>query len=93
MLSIDDCIALSMLTEDEIAAIAEHEHIPFVAATEMGCYLCHSPDGVPMLKRIILDDIDAATKRGDFHHAAKLRLVMKHFIETHPDRPADRKED
>lgn len=93
MLSIEDCIAFSMLTEDEIAAIAEHEHIPFVAAAEMGCYLCHTADGVPMLKRIILDDIDAATKRGDFHHAGKLRLVMKHFIETHPDRRADREGD
>jgi hypothetical protein len=90
MLSLEDCIALSELTEEEIAAIAEHEHIPFIAAAELGCYLCHSPQGVPMLKKIILDDIEAARKRGDFHHAAKLRLVMKHFVENHPDRPRNR---
>lgn len=83
MLTIEDCIALSSLTEEEIAAIAEHEHIPFLAAAEMGCYLCHTPDGAPRLKRMILDDIEDARKRGDFAHAAKLRLVMKHFVDTH----------
>jgi len=28
MLTIEDCIGLSELTEEEILAIAEHEHIP-----------------------------------------------------------------
>ena len=36
MLTIQDCIELSELSEDEILAIAEHEHIPEMAAVEMG---------------------------------------------------------
>ena len=43
MLTIQDCIELSELSEDEILAIAEHEHIPEMAAVEMGNYLCHTP--------------------------------------------------
>ena len=39
MLSIEDCLALCDLTEDEVHAIAQHEHIPEVAAAEMGNYL------------------------------------------------------
>ena len=35
MLSLEDCIALCGLTEDEVLAIAEHEHIPEIAATEL----------------------------------------------------------
>ena len=85
MLTLQDCIALSDLTEDEILAVAEHEHIPEIIATELGCYLVHSPEGVPLLKRMIVDDIEAAKKRNDLEHATKLRLVLRHFIETHPD--------
>ena len=85
MLTLQDCIALSDLTEDEILVVAEHEHIPEIVATELGCYLVHSPEGVPLLKRMIVDDIEAAKKRNDLEHATKLRLVLRHFIETHPD--------
>jgi len=84
MLTIEDCIALSDLTEDEIDAIAEHEHVPEIIAAEMGSYLIHRADGVPCLKRIILDDIRDAETRGDLAHALKLRLVLRHFVQTHP---------
>ena len=85
MLTLEDCIALSELNESEIAAISEHEHIPEIVAAEYGNYLLHSPEGVPMLKRIILDDIKAAEQRDDLLHALHLRLVMRHFIRTHRD--------
>ncbi|MGF1607879.1 MAG: hypothetical protein ACFCUQ_00675 [Kiloniellales bacterium] len=85
MLTLQDCIALSDLTEEEILAIAEHEHIPEIVAAELGCYLVHSPDGVPRLKRMILEDIENAKARGDLEHALKLRLVLAHFIRSHAD--------
>ena len=89
MLTLEDCIALSDLTEEEIDAIAEHEHIPEIIATELGSYLVHSPKGVPMLKRMIVEDIEAARRRGDLKHALQLRLVLHHFIQTHPENPAN----
>ena len=85
MLSLQDCVALSDLTEEEIAAIAEHEHIPEIVAAELGHYLVQSDRGVPMLKRMIIDDIEAARRRHDLDHALKLRLVLHHFIRTHPE--------
>jgi hypothetical protein len=39
MLTIQDCIELSELTEEEILAIARHQHIPEMAALELGNYL------------------------------------------------------
>ena len=45
MLTIQDCIELSELSEEECEAIAEHEHIPLMAAVELGNYLIHTPDG------------------------------------------------
>ena len=55
MLTIQDCIELSELNEDEILAIAEHEHVPEMVALEMGNYLLHRPDGETCIKGIILD--------------------------------------
>ena len=45
MLTREDCLALCELTEAEVAAIAEHEHVPAVIAMEMGQYLYHTPEG------------------------------------------------
>lgn len=86
MLSYIDCVAFCDLTEEEIAAIAEHEHIPAIVAVELGSYLVRTPEGVPMLKRMILDDIQAARTRADWLAAAKLRHVLRHFVETHPEK-------
>ncbi|MEQ8817219.1 MAG: hypothetical protein RLO51_23155 [Thalassobaculum sp.] len=85
MLTFEDCIALTDLTEDEIAAIAEHEHLPAIVAAELGNYLVHDSAGCPAIRRMILDDIDSARARGDTRHALALKLVLKHFVETHPD--------
>lgn len=86
MLSYEDCLALSDLTEEEVAAVAEHEQIPHIVAASLGQYLVHTPQGVPMLKRMILEDIENAQRRGDWKHAIELKFVLRHFVETHPER-------
>ncbi len=83
MLTIEDCIALSQLTEDEVDAIAEHEHVPEMIAVEMGAYLCQTETGEKRIRKMIRDDIADAQRRGDFKHSAKLKLVLKHYLETH----------
>lgn len=93
MLSYDDCIALAALTEDEIAAVAEHEHLTQMAALEMGDYLTHDAAGCLRIKAMIVEDIAAARTRHDLVHAAKLRLVLSHFVRTHIDKAADAQAD
>ena len=83
MLTFEDCLGLSELTEDEILAIAEHEHIPEVAALELGNSLIHEPRGEERIKCFIVDDIAAACRKGDLRHAAVLRLVLRDFCEEH----------
>lgn len=85
MLCYQDCVELSDLTEEEIEAIAQHEHLPEMAALELGNYLVHTAEGIPMIKRIILDDIEEARRRGHDQKALQLKLVLKHFVDTHPD--------
>ncbi len=90
MLTLRDCIGLCDVTEDEIAAVAEHERIPMICAAERANYMVHRPDGVPMLMRMILEDIAVAEAREDWAHWRKLRLTLYHFIQNHPDIQPDK---
>tara|TARA_R110002072_G_scaffold5487_5_gene35103 strand:+ start:1484 stop:1768 length:285 start_codon:yes stop_codon:yes gene_type:complete len=87
MLSYQDCVGLCELSEDEIRAIAEHEHLPEVVALELGQYLVQSEDGQRQIRRMILDDIAAAEAAGHDADALRLKATMKHFIDTHPENP------
>ncbi|MCP4317711.1 MAG: hypothetical protein GY789_17255 [Hyphomicrobiales bacterium] len=83
MLTYEGCLALCERTEQEVEAIAEHEHIPEIAAAEMGNYLVRGHEGTVGIRLLIRDDICAAQQRGDLVHAAKLKLVLRHFVECH----------
>ena len=84
MLTYEDCVDLSGLTDEEIEAIAEHEHVPRLVALELGHYLLETEAGIPAIKKIILDDIKAAQEKEDLVKAAKLKWVLQHFVSTHP---------
>ena len=88
MLTLNDCIALSDLTKREVDAIAEHEHIPEMIAAELGNYLVHTPEGRQTIRAIIRDDIAAAEARGDHYQSARLKLVLRHFVEHCRQNPA-----
>ena len=88
MLTLEDCIALSGLTPEEIGAIAAHEHIPSIVAVELGKYLVETPDGCQRIRAFIGDDIAAAEARGDDRQALRLRLCLQHFIAHHADEAA-----
>ena len=83
ILTLEDCLALCELSEEEVLAIAEHEHVPGAAAAEMGNYLVHTADGALAIRAMIRDDIAAAAARGDLAHAAALKLVLQRFIRQH----------
>lgn len=89
MLTIEDCIGLCQLTEDEIAAVAEHEHLPDILALELANYLCETPEGEVRVERMVVDDIEAARRRGDLVHAAKLKRTLQQFLEHHAGHAID----
>lgn len=84
VLTLEDCLALCELSEDEVLAIAEHEHIPELAAAELGNYLAHTPDGELAIKAMIRDDIVGARARNDKTHELTLKLVLRNFVLQHP---------
>lgn len=83
MISKDDILGLCDLDEDEIDAIAEHEHIPEVAAAALGDYLMHQARGAERVHQMIVDDIREALGRNDGAHAAALYATLRHFLTHH----------
>jgi len=83
MLTIEDCIALSDLTEGEIDAIAEHEHLPEMVAIELGCCLMQAEGGQRRIASFIRDDIERARRRGNARHVADLTVVLRGFVTHH----------
>ncbi|SIS77038.1 hypothetical protein [Neptunomonas antarctica] len=87
MLTYEECLDMCDLTQDEVSAIAEHEHVDPMIALAVGQYLC-CHNGDQKIKKIILDDISHAERTGNEKHAIVLRRVLEHFIATHPERSA-----
>jgi hypothetical protein len=84
MLSLEDCLALCDLSEEEVLAIAHHEHLPEIAAVELGHYLVHTPQGEMRIKAIIRDDIAEAGACGDRARELALKLMLRNFVLQHP---------
>jgi hypothetical protein len=84
MVTLEDCIAFSGLTEAEVLAIAEHEHVPEIAAAALAEYLLKQRHGPEKIHTMLAEDIRDALHRGDRAHARELFAALRHFLETHP---------
>ena len=83
MLTLKDCIDLSDLSDAEVAAIAEHEHVPEIVAAEIGCKLVNSPAGRLVLKRYIRDNLVHARAHHLDTKAKALALLLRRFDGAH----------
>jgi hypothetical protein len=85
MISLEDCVALCGLTKEEVLAIAEHEHLPEIAATALAQYLLKQESGMEKIRGMIVDDIRRAQQRTDKEHILTLLHVLHHFLKSHPE--------
>ena len=85
MITLEDCIGLCGLTEEEVLALAEHEHLPEIAATALAQYLMSRGHGSDKVRDMIIDDIRQAERAGDKQHVLTLLHVLHHFLVTHPE--------
>ncbi len=84
-ITLEDCVAFCGLTEEQVLAVAEHEHIPEIAATALANYLLSRGEGTGKVRDMIVDDIRQAQHRGDREHVLTLLHVLRHFIKMHPE--------
>ncbi|MBB95062.1 MAG: hypothetical protein CML68_10715 [Rhodobacteraceae bacterium] len=85
MIAPEDILDMSDLTRDQIAALAEHEHLTDVAAAMLGEYLMHIHKGPQEVMRMISDDMRDALHGGNTDHARVLFATLQAFAAEHPE--------
>jgi hypothetical protein len=85
MISLDDCVALCGLTEEQVLAIAQHKHLPEIEATALAQYLLRHDRGAQMIRDMITDDIREAQREGDRPRVLSLLHVLHHYLRQHPE--------
>ena len=85
MIAAIDICGFCGLDPEQIDAIAEHEHIPEVAAAALASYLMHQAHGLEHVRDMIVDDIKAAFKQGRKRHAAELVMALRNLFEHFPE--------
>jgi len=85
MISMEDCVAFCGLTEDVVLAIAEHEHVPEIAATAIGEHLLSKEHGAEKIRDMIIDDLRLALSRDNHAHADALQVTLSQFLAVHPE--------
>ena len=79
----EDCIGLCDLEEDEVAAMAEHQHLDDIAAVALAQYLLSEPGGAQRIRQMIVDDFRLALQRNNRAHARELLMALRHFVAQH----------
>ncbi|CAA7625148.1 conserved hypothetical protein [Candidatus Terasakiella magnetica] len=82
MLSLEDCIAFSGLTPQQLDAVACHEHLPLIIVAEWAETTLEMPDGCARVEAILAEEVIAA----GLHHKDRLQdwsLGLEQFRREH----------
>lgn len=84
MISLDECIGMSGLQEEEVAVVAEHEHIPLMVAAELAQTLLDTPKGLYRLHGMFRDRLAMLAAGRDRAKERQLAEVYVQFRIRHP---------
>jgi hypothetical protein len=84
MLTLDECIGMSGLTDDETAVIAERRRVPLIVAVEVGHTLLKTAKGKYVLRGYISDLLEEAKLAGRHDKVKHFDRVLTHFNARHP---------
>lgn len=84
MLSLQDCVDFSGLTDDEVRIIADHERLPLIVATELGSELLKTPKGIFRIKTMMLEELERAKLTGHHSRARAIDGTYLHFNARYP---------
>jgi hypothetical protein len=85
MISLEDCVALCGLTEEQVLAIAQHKQLPEIEAAALAQYLLRDDRGTQLIRDMIMDDIRGAQREGDRPRVLSLLHVLHHYLRQHPE--------
>ncbi len=83
MLTVQECVDMSELSNEAIRAIAAHEHIPEVVAAELGQELLKGTGGILEIQRILEEDLELAVQAGEQDQINDRKRVLERFIASY----------
>ncbi len=84
MLTLQDCIAFSGLTPDQIDAIARHQRLPAVIAAEWAETALESDGGRRLVEAMLVEEVATACAHGDADCAERFRRGLEEFVRDYP---------
>jgi hypothetical protein len=85
MITLEDMEDMCSLTREEIAQVAEHEHITLEAAVAEAEGLMHVHGGPQHVQAMLCKDIRTALHADDVGEAKRLFSVLRGFVTAHPE--------
>jgi hypothetical protein len=84
MISLDECIGMSGLQEEEVAVVAEHEHVPLMIAAELAQTLLETPKGLYRLHGMFQDRLAVLAAGRDRAKERQIANLYAQFRVRHP---------
>lgn len=84
MLSLVDCIAFSGLTDDQLDAIADYQHLPPVLAAEWAETMLDSPAGRDIVETMLRREVAIAADHGKADCVRRYRQGLVEFVRVYP---------
>lgn len=84
MLTLQDCLELAELTEDELDAIAHHEHLPAIVAIEKAHAFLQQEWGAPAVRQMVIDEVRTCLKNQDADKVAQALRTLDYVFQAHP---------
>ncbi len=84
MLTYEECVGFTDFCEEDVAFLAEHEHMPEMVACELATCLQTTPEGLRTLRRFMEEDLVLATRKHKRERVAVIGRVISRFDQQHP---------
>lgn len=84
MLTYQDCLPLIALDDEEARVLADCPTVPEEVVLDLARYLLLTDEGLPALRRNVLDDLATCRRSHNSRRSAELKTMMRSFVEHHP---------
>jgi hypothetical protein len=85
MITLTECATMCVLDHEDIAAIAELDHLPEIAEATLKDYVANASDGAPSaICRTMIGDIRNALDEGFVHQATEVVMALRQFLTDNP---------
>jgi hypothetical protein len=83
IVTVQECVDMSELSNEAIRVIAEHEHMPEVVAAELGQELLKSTGGIAEIRRMLEKSVELAIQGGVEDKINDRKRVLRSFIASY----------